>query len=154
MSVCELCELVCKDEDELVSHQVDSCPHVVHVDEQIPPDDPILSENDQSSPKVAECSMTTDKSSLNESTQSTQPEIQNEEVISESVAIPEEISDSVKVLSSFCVDAPTVEVRDCIRQYSTSKTYKQQTSTFNTYSKNVLTDTLEFLGVEKKNGIN
>ena len=93
--------------------------------------------------------MTTDNTSLNQSTQSTQPEPQNEEVTSKSVVIPEEISESIKVLSSFCVDAPTVEVRDCIRQYSASKTYKQQTSTFNTYSKNVLTATLEFLGVDK-----
>ena len=59
-------------------------------------------------------------------------------------------TEAAKVLARFCVEAPKVEIRDCIRQYSESKSYKQQTSSFNAYCKTVIIETLEFLGADHK----
>ena len=60
------------------------------------------------------------------------------------------VSLSTEILARFCVDAPSVEVRNCIRQYNENYSYKQQTTSFNTFSKQIIIDTLIFLGNNKK----
>ena len=62
----------------------------------------------------------------------------------------DDVTESTKDLASYCAEAPSTEVRDCIRQYSLSKTYKQQSTSFNSYTKNVIIETLNHLGAKKK----
>ncbi len=59
-------------------------------------------------------------------------------------------TESTKILARFCIDAPSTEVRDCIRQYSEKKSYKQQAIAFNTFSKSTIIETLLFLGAKRE----
>ena len=109
-------------------HRVDSCPHISAAPEPI--------DDEENDTEVAEHETTKDAS------------IKDQESPKDVI---NQCSESTKVLARFCVDAPSVEIRDCIRQYSESKTYKQQTTSFNAYSKNVIVETLSFLGATHKN---
>ena len=60
-------------------------------------------------------------------------------------------AESLKILASLCVDAPSNEVRDCIRIYKREKTYKQLKAAFNTCRKPVIIATLQYLGCSDEN---
>lgn len=60
------------------------------------------------------------------------------------------VTESEKVIAKFCVEAPTVEIRDCLRQYAKTKSYDQLSKSFNIFPKKIIADTLHFLGVSKE----
>ena len=60
------------------------------------------------------------------------------------------VTETTKILASFCVDATSVEVRNCIRLYSERNSYKQQCSAFSTMSKQIIIETLLYLGANHK----
>ena len=54
------------------------------------------------------------------------------------------------VLAKLCAEAPTNNVRDCLRQYSYDKPVEQAKKAINRYSKDVIIETLEYLGIKKQ----
>ena len=60
-------------------------------------------------------------------------------------------AESLRILASLCVDAPTNDIRNCIRLYKREKTYKQLKAAFNTCRKPVITSTLQYLGYSDEN---
>ena len=119
MISCQDCELVCKDQDDLKTHRTESCPHL----------------NKPSSKADAESNTELAEHETIKQASTTDKENPQEEI--------DRCSETTKVLARFCVDAPKVEIRDCIRQYSESKSYKQQTISFNAYNKNVIVEPKE-----------
>ena len=67
------------------------------------------------------------------------------------VSTSHEPTEATKVLAGLIVEAPIPEVRDCLRQYSENKSYKKQSIAFNVYGKQVIIQTLIFLGATDKN---
>ena len=56
-----------------------------------------------------------------------------------------------KILAGFCVDAPTEDIKACLRRYKVDKTYKQLKSVFNADRKPVIIQTIQHLGCNDTN---
>jgi hypothetical protein len=56
-----------------------------------------------------------------------------------------------KFIARFCVEAPSTDVRNCLRLYTADKTYSKLKASFNSCSKSVILETLRSLGVDKDN---
>ena len=67
------------------------------------------------------------------------------------VSTSHEPTEAAKVLAGLIVEAPSTEVRDCLRQYSENKSYKKQSIAFIVYGKQVIIQALTFLGATHKN---
>ncbi len=150
---CGFCELVCKDVDDLQLHQALSCPQIKHVDDQHY-DDPHDVQNNTSAEKSAQSSTLSGHSrtakDLSQDAITNTDELQENPCSTEEQTVTETVTESTKILARFCVDAPTVEVRNCIRHYKENYSYKQQTNAFNTFGKQIIIDTLLFLGGNHK----
>ena len=151
---CDFCKSVFKSVDELQSHLIDSCAAIE--DEEVP--NPV---------HVSTQEITQHISPPDNATPSPEPPVVDHQLLSKGTAeesLPDEeatpepsvinngfVTEITTTLARFCVDAPTTEVRDCIRQYKAEKTYKQLKTSFTAFSKPTIVQTLCFLGHDQTN---